>query len=96
MDLFAKGAFDNCQKVIDSLAPNGNLWVILDPPRSGLKELDNWVTKLKARYVTYLSCNPSTQVRDTLPFSSSLEFVELYDFFPGTHHLEGLCHFELK
>lgn len=70
-------------------------WLILDPPRSGLKTLSKFVDVFSPKKISYLSCDPLTQVRDLKVISESkwkIESVEFFDFFPGTHHLESLVH----
>ncbi len=67
--------------------------LIVDPPRSGLKNLSDFTSKTEA--IIYLSCNPHSQVRDIKSLIQNggwkLEKVEFLDFFPATHHLESLC-----
>ncbi len=73
--------------------------IVLDPPREGLHE--RVVRKLsdeKPKRIIYLSCKPYTQARDIrylLEFYS-LIFIELYNFFPRTPHIESLCVLERK
>jgi len=70
-------------------------WLILDPPRSGLKTLPSFVDVFNPKKISYLSCDPLTQVRDLKllgPMGWKIEKVEFFDFFPGTHHLESLVH----
>jgi 23S rRNA (uracil1939-C5)-methyltransferase len=70
-------------------------WLILDPPRSGLKTLDKFVQVFSPKKISYLSCDPLTQVRDLKllePLGWKIDKVEFFDFFPGTHHLESLVH----
>jgi 23S rRNA (uracil1939-C5)-methyltransferase len=68
--------------------------VIFDPPRAGLHH--DVITKViaeKPLRIIYLSCNLSSQARDIkklLPFYK-VSFLRLYNFFPRTPHIEGLC-----
>lgn len=66
--------------------------LVLDPPRSGLKNLDEFVKALSPEYIVYLSCNPSTLIRDIQRITSQYEITKatLLDFFPSTHHWESL------
>jgi 23S rRNA (uracil1939-C5)-methyltransferase len=68
--------------------------VILDPPRPGLhaKVIDAVLAK-PPRRIIYLSCNISTQARDLQLLGSAyrITFSKLYNFFPRTPHIEGLC-----
>jgi 23S rRNA (uracil-5-)-methyltransferase RumA len=71
--------------------------IILDPPRAGIapKSL-NKVIELGARDIIYVSCNPSTQARDTTILKEagySLKHYHLVDQFPHTSHIEGVALF---
>jgi len=67
--------------------------LILDPPRKGAGEkLCSNILKNKPRLIFYISCNPSTLVRDLkilMPFYK-LKKNFIYDFFPQTTHIETL------
>jgi len=92
-----------CQKVDSYLSDNkstiqqwNNLTIVLDPPRNGLtKEIIELLSKLKIDNckwkIIYVSCNPSTFVRDCRNFEQhgwKLEKVQPIDMFPQTHHIE--------
>lgn len=64
--------------------------LILDPPRSGLKNLSQWVETLEPELIIYVSCHHATQLRDVTPLQESYEILEahLLDFFPSTFHFE--------
>ncbi len=68
--------------------------VIFDPPRAGL-HTKVVQTCLEARppQIVYLSCNPATQARDlkALQEGYTIEFFEVYNFFPRTPHIETLA-----
>jgi 23S rRNA (uracil-5-)-methyltransferase RumA len=73
--------------------------VILDPPRAGIapKTL-NKVIELGAENIVYISCNPSTQARDTNLLLSEgyiLDKLSLVDQFPHTGHIESIAKFKL-
>lgn len=68
--------------------------VILDPPRTGLHK--NVVEKLlasKPKKIIYLSCGIDTQARDIAMLAAVYKPIDwkLYNFFPRTPHIEGLC-----
>ncbi len=69
--------------------------VILDPPRSGLtKKIVMRSALLASGSILYSSCNPLTQARDFEWFEEngfSPEWVEAWDFFPNTKHVETLA-----
>jgi tRNA/tmRNA/rRNA uracil-C5-methylase (TrmA/RlmC/RlmD family) len=66
--------------------------VIIDPPRAGCSE--EFLQQLFAfdpKRVVYISCNPATQMRDLVLFTSAgyhLSTVQPFDLFPQTKHLE--------
>lgn len=68
--------------------------IIFDPPRAGLdKKIVEQVLNTLPETIIYLSCNLSTQARDLallLP-KYKIEFIQLYNFFPHTDHIEGLA-----
>jgi 23S rRNA (uracil1939-C5)-methyltransferase len=73
--------------------------VVLDPPRGGIapKTLRK-IIALGAKRIVYVSCNPSTQARDTLDLLEagySLRKISLVDQFPHTSHVETVTWFEL-
>jgi len=72
--------------------PASETAVVIDPPRKGCNQ--EFLTQLfnfaPARCV-YVSCNPSTQMRDLKEFLTNgyqLEQVQPFDLFPQTRHLE--------
>lgn len=69
--------------------------VIVDPPRSGMhtNTISDVIT-LSPRKIVYVSCNPTTQVRDINLFVKSgykLVRVKPVDMFPQTHHVENVA-----
>lgn len=74
--------------------------IILDPPRAGIapKTLQK-VIALGAKNIVYISCNPSTQARDTETMGKSgyeLEKLSFVDQFPHTGHIESIAKYKLK
>jgi 23S rRNA (uracil-5-)-methyltransferase RumA len=72
--------------------------VVLDPPRSGIspKSLRK-VIRLNAARIVYISCNPSTQARDTQTLAEhgySLKKFSICDQFPHTSHIESVALYE--
>jgi tRNA/tmRNA/rRNA uracil-C5-methylase (TrmA/RlmC/RlmD family) len=52
---------------------------------------------LGAKRIVYVSCNPSTQARDTEVLAESgyaLKKISLVDQFPHTSHIESVALFE--
>ena len=68
--------------------------VIVDPPRAGLhpKVVEKLLSE-KPPKIIYLSCNPATQARDLalLQEAYTIDFFEIYNFFPKTPHIESLA-----
>ncbi|MFA5995401.1 MAG: 23S rRNA (uracil(1939)-C(5))-methyltransferase RlmD [Patescibacteria group bacterium] len=73
--------------------------MIVDPPRAGLhtKLIETILTKKPQRLI-YLSCNLATQARDInlLDSGYSVKSLKLFNFFPRTPHIEGLCILETR
>ncbi len=72
--------------------------IVLDPPRSGIvpKALLR-IIELGAASIVYVSCNPSTQARDTMTLREAGYEVKrfcLVDQFPHTAHIESIALFE--
>ena len=67
--------------------------IILDPPRSGLKNIDDFFPiNSKVKNIIYVSCNPATLVRDLIKLKHyKLKQVHLVDLFPCTFHYETVC-----
>lgn len=68
--------------------------VILDPPRSGARDLMKMITALGAARVVYVSCNVATLARDLRKLTGDgyvISSVRAFDFFPNTHHCEVLA-----
>lgn len=71
--------------------------IIIDPPRSGLMDLSDWLNDLSPQRVAYVSCDPHTLVRDLLKVEGyHLTGAVLLDFFPSTFHFESLIFLERK
>lgn len=71
--------------------------IILDPPRKGSNlEGLKAISKLTKKII-YVSCNPMTLKRDSLILKDEgfeMSFVQGFDMFPYTHHIECLSVFE--
>jgi 23S rRNA (uracil1939-C5)-methyltransferase len=71
--------------------------LLLDPPRSGFKDLQKWLMVLKPQFVAYISCDPHTMARDLAELSDySFSRSVLMDFFPSTFHFESVIFLERK
>lgn len=91
MDLY--NSIDQDKILLDS---NGNPFdcVILDPPRSGAKELLPVIAKSKIKKILYVSCDPATFARDVgvlcNTYKYKLDSVGIMDMFPHTKHVETM------
>jgi 23S rRNA (uracil1939-C5)-methyltransferase len=68
--------------------------VVLDPPRSGAKEVLEPLVLLEPKAVAYVACDPVTLARDLRQLVAAgfeLEAVRCFDMFPQTHHVETLA-----
>lgn len=74
-------------------------FIVLDPPRKGCsKEVIDSILNVKPKNILYISCGPATLARDLnyLKEHYQINFVEPYDMFPQTHHVETLVSLSLK
>jgi 23S rRNA (uracil-5-)-methyltransferase RumA len=68
--------------------------VVINPPRCGLsKKVIRAILRLEPKMIIYSSCNPDTFCRDLKALNSlyKINFIEPFDFFPHTIHLECLA-----
>ncbi len=68
--------------------------IIIDPPRSGMhKNTVDDVINLNPGRIVYVSCNPTTQVRDVKMFiEAGYKLIKMrsVDMFPHTYHIENV------
>jgi 23S rRNA (uracil1939-C5)-methyltransferase len=65
--------------------------IVIDPPRTGCKEILGQVVGLKPKKIIYVSCDPTTFARDLRLFYErgyTLQRLSLIDMFPQTYHME--------
>ncbi len=66
--------------------------LILDPPRSGMNpKMLKYINSMAPERIVYMSCNPVT-CRDDINMLEgySIDFLEAFDMFPQTPHVETL------
>ncbi len=71
--------------------------ILLDPPRSGAFEIAQVIDRFDARRIVYVSCQPSSLVRDAAIICAHgyrLSHVGIIDMFPQTAHVESMAVFE--
>ena len=73
--------------------------IIVDPPRSGLDKLTvDTILGIKPKSIVYISCDPTTLVRDLNILSEKYDLLEVtpVDMFANTYHVECVCILKLK
>lgn len=72
--------------------------VLLDPPRSGAREICGQMHLLKPSRIVYVSCNPATLARDAEILVKEqgyrLTHAGVMDMFPHTTHVESMAVFD--
>jgi 23S rRNA (uracil1939-C5)-methyltransferase len=102
----AAAGLANAQFFVADLAGNGlgGAWVrerfdlaLLDPPRTGARELLAPLAATGVRRLVYVSCHPGTLARDagilTTEHGFRLEAAGVFDMFPQTSHVESMAVF---
>jgi 23S rRNA (uracil1939-C5)-methyltransferase len=89
--LYAPDALKNVKKELQKRGFKPET-IILDPPRSGLKDLNDWLNEFGPERVAYVSCDPHTLIRDLKTLAGyQIERILLLDFFPSTFHYETVA-----
>ncbi len=68
--------------------------VVCDPPRAGVKQGLGAIASIARSHVALVSCDPGTFARDLRGLIDSgfeLSYLEAFDMFPQTHHLEAFA-----
>lgn len=72
--------------------------ILLDPPRTGAKEIIPHLAQLGAKKILYVSCNPATLARDAGELVHQcgyrLTHAGIMNMFPHTAHTEAMALFE--
>lgn len=80
--------------ILDDLINNKKIVpdnIMIDPPRKGLDEKSiNNIIEVSPKKIVYISCNPSTLVRDLVKLEEKYNVVSItpVDMFPFTSHVE--------
>ncbi len=81
-------------KVINSMNDKPDI-IILDPPRNGINEKAlHSIINYGAENIIYVSCKPSSLVRDLSILKENgyvVEKLKLQEMFPRTYHVETVC-----
>jgi 23S rRNA (uracil1939-C5)-methyltransferase len=95
-DLYSSSALKTVARKLEQMKLNPEV-LLLDPPRSGMKDLEHWLEEWQPSYVAYVSCDPHTLARDTANLRHyQIGKAFLIDFFPSTFHFESLLFLERK
>jgi 23S rRNA (uracil1939-C5)-methyltransferase len=73
--------------------------ILLDPPRSGAQEMAELIGKFNANCIVYVSCQPSSLVRDAAIICDQgyrMTHLGIMDMFPQTAHVESMAVFQQK
>jgi len=85
------------KSVFDCLIPGFNK-LILDPPRSGAREVIENIDRSDIKKIIYVSCNPATLARDAGVLVHEKNFrlssAGVMDMFPHTNHVESMAVFD--
>lgn len=72
--------------------------ILIDPPRTGAKEILMYLPTLQAKTIVYVSCNPATLARDAGELVHNqgyqLKKVGIINMFPHTSHVEAISLFQ--
>jgi 23S rRNA (uracil1939-C5)-methyltransferase len=89
IDLYDKSALKSLIALKAQGIPRPD-WIVFDPPRSGLKNLSDYLTEYKPEGFIFIACQATSFARDTLPVLAQYDLVsvDLFDLFPSTQHFE--------
>ncbi len=72
--------------------------ILLDPPRSGAAGVLDYIKRMQAERIIYVSCHPATLARDAgvlvNEMGYTLTHAGVIDMFPHTAHVESMAVFE--
>lgn len=87
-NLYGDKAISNIQKFY-SKKPD---IIIFDPPRSGVKNLEEFLEVFNPEHFIFIACEFSSFTRDIKSALKKyqLKEVHIFDLFPGTHHFETI------
>lgn len=91
LDLYDKNAVRSLINLKNEGYPRPN-WLIIDPPRSGLKNLNEFLNEFKPDGFIFIACEATSFARDTQNILNQYDLisVDLFDLFPSTQHFETI------
>lgn len=102
-----RNAIDNVEFYVADLAKTDNAYgfmkkpydkILLDPARTGAKEIISALDMKNVKRIVYVSCNPATLARDAGILVNEKGFklkqAGVMDMFPHTAHVESIAVFE--
>ncbi len=94
INLYDKKALSDLMSCIDESVE----CLVIDPPRSGHKDLPEFIERINPEHILYISCQASTMIRDisNLNDEYQIDEVHLFDLFPSTHHFETVIFLSKK
>lgn len=94
VDLYADNALEKVRSSWQQSDQQTDL-LIVDPPRSGVKNFSMWLKTFRPKRAIYVSCDPHTLARDLSSLKGyRLTELHLVDFFPSTFHFETMVFLE--
>lgn len=101
-----KNQMNNVQYICDDIENAINAFnrgafdvALVDPPRSGLAaNMKSAIIRMHPREIIYVSCDPSTLMRDLGELITHYEVKSIkgFDMFPNTNHIETVAHLVLR
>ncbi|NOZ87420.1 MAG: class I SAM-dependent RNA methyltransferase [Deltaproteobacteria bacterium] len=73
--------------------------VVMDPPRAGAKVISRMLAQTGPSSILQIGCDPATFARDSAALAAGqyeMVSLDLFDFFPGTHHMEILASWQRR
>ena len=73
--------------------------ILVNPPRSGLKQFTQSIIQRRARFCFYISCFPESMVEDLKPLTAAgyrIKELSIIDQFPKTNHYETCAFLEIE
>jgi 23S rRNA (uracil1939-C5)-methyltransferase len=88
-----------CGDAANATIKKGTRLVVLDPPRTGARDVAERLAKERVPTVLYVSCDPPTLGRDLAILAQGgfhLVALETFEMFPQTSHVETIAFLERR